>query len=510
MQDAAWDGPVRERPAAVPDDREALLGTLAPVLDAVARVHGWSDPDGDLDASLQAVLEGILQATGFAAGAMSHVHVDGSMQIVAVVGPDEARASLLGVQIPPGALEHELAVAERWGRLRFIPAGTLSSDAPYVWVPDVPEPTEPDGWHPDDSLLAPLHAGSGRLIGILSVDLPLSGRRPDAYQRRLLELLAGQAETALQNARRAQRLRASEESFRLAFESTAVGMGLVVLDPQPPLRLVSANRALDRIAGAIGRDAVSVLADLLGTAGPDWVRAIRSAPGGEHRAEVQLGGSGHAGADPADRPWVQVTATALPLHTTEEGRAIVMVEDITERRRAQWDLEQRATRDALTGLPDRSVLQEHLAATLAEVRAGGPPGLLLFCDLDDFKSVNDLFGHLAGDAVLRAVAQRLREQVAGEGGVFRLGGDEFAVLVHPAPTEPAAVVERVRGAATAPVEHGGRRVRVGLSVGSCVVDGRFAHAEDLLALADAAMYRDKRDRHPRARAGRAAAGRHRA
>lgn len=474
---------VHEQDGVPGDPREHVLGSLAPVLEAVARVPR-SGHEGDLDACLQGVLEGIVTATGFGAGAMSHVHVDGSMEVVAVVGPPAAREALLGARIPPHALEQEMALAERWGRLRFVPAGTVSHDAPYAWTPDGPPPAEPDGWHPDDTLLAPLHSGAGQVIGVLSVDMPLSGRRPDAYQVRLLELLAGQAETALQHARRARRLRASEESFRLAFESTAVGMGLVVLDPAPPLRLLLSNAALHRLAGAVGRDAPTVLDELLRTAGPDWTAALRDAPGGVHRAEVQLRGG-------ADRPWVQVTASVLPLHTTEEGRAMVMVEDVTERRRAQWDLEQRATHDALTGLADRSVLDGELTAAVATARAGGEPAALLFCDLDDFKSINDVFGHLAGDAVLRACADRLTACVGDGGRVFRLGGDEFVVVLRSA-ARLAETVAAVRAALALPVEHGGRRMRVALSVGHCVVDGRFGDVGDLLAIADAAMYRDKR------------------
>jgi diguanylate cyclase (GGDEF)-like protein len=485
VQDLADEGAAPSRAGSARDERESVLGALAPVLDAVARVHGWADPDGDRDSPLQDVLEEICRATGFGAGALSHVLVDGTIRIVAVVGPECAREALLGVEIPTEALEAELDRAEHWGRLRFLPAGTVPKASRYRWTADAPPPTEPDGWHPEDTLLAPLRAGSGLLIGILSVDLPVSGRRPDRYQLRLLELLAGQAEAALQNARRAQRLRASEESFRLAFESTAVGMGLVALDARTPPRLLSANRALDRIAGAAGLDAGAALAELLGGAGAD--RAPRPAPGGVLRAERQLGG--------AEGPWVQVTSSELPRHTTEEGRAMVMVEDVTERRRVQWDLEQRATRDALTGLADRSVLAACLTDAVAAARAGAPPGALLFCDLDDFKSVNDLFGHLAGDAVLRACAERLGGEVGERGRVFRIGGDEFAVVLHAAADAPDAV-DRICAAATAPVEHGGRRLEVGLSVGWCAVDGRSDAVEDLLEQADAAMYRNKR-RHRR-------------
>jgi GAF domain-containing protein len=239
----AREGWVAEIPV---DQRAALLRSPAPVLDAVGRMNSAAD----LTASLQSVIEGIIEATGFGAGAIDYVRPDGTMQIVAVAGPPGAKESLLGEEVPPGALAHELEPAERWGRLRFLPHGTVPNDVPYVWTPDLPLPDSPDGWHPDDCLLAPLYAVSGELIGVLSVDMPVDGLRPDAFQRQLLELLAGQAETALQNARGASRLQASEESFRLAFEGTAVGMGLISLDHRRPLRLLQSNRALGRIAEA--------------------------------------------------------------------------------------------------------------------------------------------------------------------------------------------------------------------------------------------------------------------
>lgn len=463
------------------DQRAAVLRALSPVLDAVGRMNA----SADLTTSLQSVVEGIIEATGFGAGVIDYVRTDGTMEIVAVAGPPGAREALLGKEVPAGVLDHELELAQRWGRLRFLPHGTVTNDVPYVWTPDIPLPETPDGWHPDDCLLAPLYAGAGELIGVLSVDMPVNGRRPDAFQRQLLELLAGQAETALQNARRASRLRASEESFRLAFEATAVGMGMISLDHRGPLRLLQANRALGRIAEAAGHEPVGVLSDLLDPSDPDhdpdhWGRAIRSAPAGVYRAEKQLrGGSG-------ERPWVQVVATVLPLHTTETGRAIVQVEDITERRH-------RAASDPLTGLANRARLDDGVTAAIEAVRAGAPPGALLFCDLDDFKSINDVFGHLAGDAVLRACAGRLAAQVRTGDSVFRMGGDEFAIVLRAVPPgELDPLVDRIKKMVAGPIDHEGRRLAVTMSVGAAVIDGSVCSVDGLLAAADAAMYADKR------------------
>jgi diguanylate cyclase (GGDEF)-like protein len=147
--------------------------------------------------------------------------------------------------------------------------------------------------------------------------------------------------------------------------------------------------------------------------------------------------------------------------------------DITERRH-------RAASDPLTGLANRA-------------RAGAPPGALLFCDLDDFKSINDVFGHLAGDAVLRACAGRMTAHVRAGDGVFRLGGDEFAIVLHAVPpVEVTELVERIKKVVAEPVEHEGRRLTVTVSVGAAVIDSSVASVDGLLAAADAAMYVDKR------------------
>ena len=481
----------REQCRSPVDERAEVLRALTPVLDAVGRMNAGAD----LTASLQSVLEGIVEAIAFGAGAINYVRTDGTMEIVAVAGPAEAREALLGTVVPPGVLERELELAQRWGRLRFLPHGLVPDDVDYAWSADLPAPDAPDGWHPEDSLLAPLYGAPGELIGILSVDMPRSGLLPDDFQLQLLELLAGQAETALQNARRASRLRASEESFRLAFEATAVGMGMVSLDRRKPLRLLRANRALDRIAEAHGGGPVALLSDLLDPSDPDhnprcWADAIRAAPSGIYRAEKQLRGRGAA--------WVNLIATVLPLHSTEAGRAIVQVEDITERRRMQGDLHQRATSDHLTGLGNRARLDERVMAAADAARDGGAPGALLFCDLDDFKSINDVFGHLAGDAVLRTFARRLTRNVREVDEVFRLGGDEFAVVLNGVTAaELDRLVARISADVARPIEHEGRRLVVGMSVGAAVLDGRIESVDAALAAADAAMYRDKRSRRPR-------------
>ncbi|MGY1734897.1 diguanylate cyclase domain-containing protein [Geodermatophilus sp. SYSU D00684] len=157
-----------------------------------------------------------------------------------------------------------------------------------------------------------------------------------------------------------------------------------------------------------------------------------------------------------------------------------------------------ATHDALTGLPNRVLFRDRLAAALAAIAPAGSVGVL-FCDLDRFKAVNDSLGHAAGDELLRQVSARLRAAVRPGDTVGRLSGDEFAVLLPrlAAPADAEAVVGRVAAAFTEPFRLDGVPAQVGTSTGVAVHTGPGGDAERLLREADAAMYRHKhRDRPP--------------
>ncbi|MCY1139167.1 GGDEF domain-containing protein [Actinoplanes sp. Pm04-4] len=153
---------------------------------------------------------------------------------------------------------------------------------------------------------------------------------------------------------------------------------------------------------------------------------------------------------------------------------------MAEVRELHDELRHRATHDALTGLANRSLLEQRLG----ELPAGEPVSVLLV-DLDGFKPVNDSYGHHAGDQVLVAVAERLTAWTPHDGLAVRLGGDEFAVLV-PGP----ATADGLAAAIEAPIMLPGLAdVTVGASVG--LATGSPADAGHLLREADAAMYRTK-------------------
>lgn len=189
--------------------------------------------------------------------------------------------------------------------------------------------------------------------------------------------------------------------------------------------------------------------------------------------------------------WVRV---AVALVRKPDGAArflILQVEDITERRRAQQEMERLATTDPLTGLPNRTLLMDRLRHSLGLARRENKLVGLLFVDLDYFKQVNNTLGHDAGDELLRRVAGRLAEVTRDGDTTTRLGGDEF-VVVCPQVTSQAEVeqvAERIRAALVAPFVIGGQEVVISASVGVTVGDPD--DAEQLLRDGDRAMYAAK-------------------
>ena len=159
-----------------------------------------------------------------------------------------------------------------------------------------------------------------------------------------------------------------------------------------------------------------------------------------------------------------------------------------------WRLNERlALHDALTGLPNRVLFTDRLEHALARGKRDRQSVAVLFLDLDDFKAVNDDFGHAGGDLWLASVASRLRASLRSADTVARFGGDEFAVLLEnsPAAAQAANVAEKLIGALERPfmLEHGTVviRVSIGIALGVCGED----EAAELVRAADIAMYRAK-------------------
>lgn len=171
----------------------------------------------------------------------------------------------------------------------------------------------------------------------------------------------------------------------------------------------------------------------------------------------------------------------------------VVFRDLTARKELQQEMSYRARHDSLTGLANRSMLHERVAAALSRARRRSTRVALLFVDLDNFKTVNDTLGHAAGDELLTEVSERLRSCLRASDTAARLGGDEFAVLLEDlaSDSEPQCVADRLIAAIRKPVIIAGKDVFVGASVGIATGDLALT-PDDLLRNADVAMYAAKR------------------
>ncbi|RPK94631.1 diguanylate cyclase CdgB [Streptomyces sp. ADI98-10] len=512
--------------------------------------------------TLQTVADGIVEGLGYELGCVNLVRPDGDLVIAAFAGNAAAEALITGRVGSRASWERRLSMGEAWDDLRFIPHTEgwvlLDDDVPQ-WHTEGPEPRFEDEWHPLDRLYAPMYAsGGGRdLLGVISVDRPRNGRRPGAWGREALQMYASQAAIAISNARlranmqralvrlerEQQALRASEESFRQAFEYAPSGMAIAEMGGDQHGRLLRTNDALCRL---LGRPA-SVLrrysfADLVH---PEDIGTLlrTSAEGG--RAELRL--------SRRDGTYLWVSLRNSVVADAADGPRFLLthVEDIEERKRHELNLAHRASHDALTGLPNSAELKSRLSARICErphspaataiealdaaygdvesslthgyqadgyegevVPGGGGPfdhhvhtvapdperddgtkGLaVLFCDLDGFKSINDRFGHHTGDAVLIEVARRLSTCVRDGDTVARLGGDEFVVLADGLGAADAAdLAVRLRNAIIPPIRVDGRAVRVGASFGIGWAECGMT-VEEVLRSADQRMYVEKRSR----------------
>ncbi|MDH6579623.1 sensor domain-containing diguanylate cyclase [Kitasatospora sp. MAP5-34] len=329
-----------------------------------------------LAGTLQAVVEGAVHGLGFDAAAVSLVRADGDLVVAAVWEVEESAfggpSVLLGQVGSRESWDRLLGVSDHWGTLRFLPhdrGWAVGADIPR-WVGDGPLPVYANDWHPSDGLLAPMYSAGGDLLGVLSVDRPRSGKRPGAWTREALEMFSLQASIAIGNARlraemqralarlekEQQALRASEESFRQAFEYAPSGMAITELHGAGRGQLTRVNDALCRL---LGRPRATLrqqcFTDLVH---PDDLELLlrTSAEGG--RAELRL--------SRRDGGYQWVCLRNSVVADAAEGPSFLLthVEDIEERKRHELQLAHRASHDALTGLPNSAELRSRLGRRL--------------------------------------------------------------------------------------------------------------------------------------------------
>ncbi|WP_423865772.1 putative bifunctional diguanylate cyclase/phosphodiesterase [Bradyrhizobium sp.] len=176
----------------------------------------------------------------------------------------------------------------------------------------------------------------------------------------------------------------------------------------------------------------------------------------------------------------------IAIRPTADGGFLVSSEDVTERNVSAARIAFLANHDTLTGLPNRRMFTEGLDGAVSRGRYA-----VLCLDLDGFKPVNDIFGHAAGDKLLREVAARLKRHIRPGDMLARLGGDEFAIILSRDASEAESIAARVTQAVSEPFDLDGTIVHIGASVGIAIAPDDAETADDVMRYADLALYRAK-------------------
>ncbi len=282
----------------------------------------------------------------------------------------------------------------------------------------------------------------------------------------------------------------NEARFQATFNQAAVGLAHV--SPQGQFTLV--NRRLCEILGYREADIIGrTVKDISFPADRDVADKLVLSL---HRGEIDkfslekryLHANGAA-------LWVNLTVASVRTPEGDVDYDVSVIEDITERKRIEGELEQMAKYDTLSGLPNRNLLQDRLGLAQARARRLGQPlGLALF-DLDRFKEVNDSLGHSAGDALLYELAQRLKSNMRYTDTVARLGGDEFTVLIEGCSNREqiGVAAAKIHRLFNVPFMANGQEVYSTASIGVCVYPEDGEDFTELIKNADIAMYAAKRD-----------------
>jgi diguanylate cyclase (GGDEF)-like protein/PAS domain S-box-containing protein len=327
----------------------------------------------------------------------------------------------------------------------------------------------------------------GELVGVVCHE-HVGATREWTSDEQLFALSIGQnVSLAIETERRDRiegALRESERRFRAIVDASPVPMAVTSF---PDGQVLYGNAALGQLTGLsteeiVGRGAPEFYADP--TDREHFIADLERA-GRVTGREVRFR---RADGTPY---WAMLSAERAEL----DGRPVLIAGlwDVTPKRELEEKLRRMALHDELTGLPNRVLFFDLLRAELARADRHAYRFAVLYLDLDDFKTVNDRFGHDAGDAFLRSVAARVQKGVRAGDIPARVGGDEFAVLLPDVSglDEARTIATRVADALAEPHEVEGRRLAGSASVGILLVDGAYGDPSAVLRDADAAMYAAK-------------------
>jgi diguanylate cyclase (GGDEF)-like protein/PAS domain S-box-containing protein len=332
---------------------------------------------------------------------------------------------------------------------------------------------------PQDSVQVTL---DGRADGVRYVEFNIRRIRQDGGH---MLLLIGQDITFQRKAR--QRLQESEEFFRLTFNQAAVGILLL----GPDGRLLRVNRKMAQILGYTEVELLQRFFRQLSHEDdmPDelaLVKRLRAGEIGDYQRERRLL---RRDGTPI---WVNISVSIMR-DANGNQRFIMVVEDISRRKGAEEALLRMANHDALTGLPNRVLLQDRLAQAIVHAHRAGTQVAVMFIDLDRFKHVNDSLGHDAGDQMIVEIARRLSSSLRESDTVARQGGDEFVVVLPELAGEDdaAKVAQKLLDNLFQPLLLCGQEVFPTGSIGIAMYPGDGVDSATLLKNADSAMYQSK-------------------
>src|ERR1700760_3431300 len=304
----------------------------------------------DLRETLQVVAEAVVDQLGFGAAVVNLVQPGDMCEVAAAAGPDDVGQALLGTRAPMDSFRRLLDGCEAWGELRFLDHGKDQglSRGLAGWTPPGEVSEDPEAWHPEDILLAPLYAPGHVLIGVLSVDIPADGRRPDLARRRLLEQFAAHAALAIEHSRVHTLVADSEQLFRAMFDRSPIAIALMTEDQ----RITRVNRACERL---LGRGA----AELVGRPAEELVPDDAEPDGDQYEVHFTRRDGGEV--------WGRVNRASLAAGVRAgPGLMLTQIEDITLLRTMQARFAHAATHDQLTGLPNRGLVLDRLTEVLAD------------------------------------------------------------------------------------------------------------------------------------------------
>ena len=284
-------------------------------------------------------------------------------------------------------------------------------------------------------------------------------------------------------------MRQADESLRIAAKVFEVSSeGLMILDADG--RIGRVNGALCQLAGRSEAALLGQPADFL-CGGHDDENFL---PGLLAQVHRQGRWQGEITGRRADGSMATCWMSASPLSDETGGIAhvVVALTDISDLTRTREEMRHQATHDALTALPNRSLLMDRTSHAIDNARRQRTEIALCFIDLDHFKTINDSLGHDAGDEVLKLAAQRISGCVRACDTLARLGGDEFVLLLENSSRhECLLTVERIQQMLSEPIPFRGTLLSTGASIGVALYPGDASDAATLLSHADAAMYRAK-------------------